>query len=101
MSKNELVTDRIDLGQIESAARNEPMAEIPSRPPVTRIIASRPTDVEIAADFKARISSSLHDLANIKEEMKTAGGFDFNFSWGVDAFGRTAPGPIVVFKIIP
>jgi hypothetical protein len=90
----------LGLAAVEEELRAEPAAEIPARPLAARIIASRPSDAELVADYRARIYGHLHAVATIKDEMKKDS-FDFNFSWGVDAFGRAVPGPIIVFKIFP
>lgn len=96
MSKS---NEGINLDALEHAVLNEPIAEIPARPS-TRLIQSRPSDAELAADYRARIYDLLAGLASIKDDMKKDS-FDFNFSWAINGFGQHAPGPIIVFKILP
>lgn len=85
----------VDLDVMESAVMNE---DVPQRPHVTRLVASRMTDAEQAADFKHRLVAALSLVAGLKDEMKAAGNYDFNFQWGTDAYGRSVVGGIVVFK---
>lgn len=92
--------DGIDLGALEEAIHAEPTAEIQARPLAARIVASRPSDAELANDYRANIYGHLSRLCLIKDEMKRDG-FDFNFSWSMDGFGKFAPGPIIVFKTFP
>lgn len=99
MSKNE---PGIDMGAIEQAVLNEPIAEIPARPSIAKLIArrDRQTEAEMATEFKAKLAALLSEQANILQEAGLgACPLNIGGSIAVDSFGRHYVAQVFVQRI--
>jgi hypothetical protein len=77
-----------EAGAVDLQALEQQIISAPDRPPVTRLISSRQSDVELAEGFKKRMLANLAEQAFIWDEMKAAGPFGCTFQWGCDASGH-------------